>query len=103
MIRLGRNQMSENLFYQAFDLVSAGIYLCRPGFIAFSNINCAKFSANFFAFKKVLPDFSPHRIALPSKHTLLNVFTGTGICVSGSWSQWPKPRHHDQDHLYSDP
>ena len=48
MIRLGRNQMSENLFYQAFDLVGAGLYLYRPGFIAFSNINCAKFSANFF-------------------------------------------------------
>ena len=58
MIRLGRNQMSENLFYQAFDLVSTGIYLCRPGFIAFSNINCAKFSANFFLhLKKCSPTF----------------------------------------------
>ncbi|OAU74326.1 hypothetical protein [Lacticaseibacillus rhamnosus] len=81
MIRLGRNQMSENLFYQAFDLVSAGIYLCRPGFIAFSNINCAKFSAKFFGIKKVLPDFSLHRIALPPIYTLLNAFTGAGICV----------------------
>ena len=57
MIRLGRNQMSESLFYQAFDLVSAGIYLYRPGFIAFSNINCAKFSANFLALKKCSPIF----------------------------------------------